>query len=136
MTLRDRRSYRVALVADRYLNPPKGKLDAVPILLDAEWGAIQLPADEYPSAVAAPLLEQVAEQVEEFHRRGYDSVVIGRRDGLDEALKAVGVPHLDHIEPASARALRTFLSRRPAPAARSMRSRVSASKRTSRREHN
>src|SRR4029077_8765538 len=75
---RDRRSYRVALVADRYLNPPKGGLDAVPILLEAEWGAIQLPADDYPSAIARPLLEQVAEQVEEFHRRGYDTVVVGR----------------------------------------------------------
>jgi hypothetical protein len=129
MTLRDRRSFRVALVADRYLNPPKGKLDAVPILLEAEWGAIQLPADDYPSAVAAPLLEQVAEQVEEFHRRGYDAVVIGKRDGLDEALEAVGVPHLDRIEPASARALAAFLNRRPAPAARSSRKRTATIKR-------
>jgi hypothetical protein len=129
VTLRDRRSYRVALVADRYLNPSKGKLDAVPILLQAEWGAIQLPADDYPIAVAAPLLEQVAEQVEEFHRRGYDTVVIGRRDGLDEALAAVGVPHLDRIEPASARALQTFLSRRPTPAARTSRRRSTTSKR-------
>jgi hypothetical protein len=129
MTLRDRRSYRVALVADRYLNPAKGQLDAVPILLEAEWGAIQLPADGYPLAVAAPLLEQVAEQVEEFHRRGYDTVVIGRREGLDEALAAVGVPHLDRIEPASARALRSFLSRRPTPAAQSMRRRTAATKR-------
>jgi hypothetical protein len=129
MTLRDRRSYRVALVADRYLNPPKGKLDAVPILLEADWGAIQLPADDYPLAVAAPLLEQVAEQVEEFHRRGYDTVVIGRRDGLDDALSAVGLPHLDRIEPANARALQTFLSRRPTPAARSSRRRTPASKR-------
>ena len=125
MTLRDRRSYRVALVADRYLNPSKGKLDAVPILLEAAWGAIQLPADDYPITVAAPLLEQVAEQVEEFHRRGYDTVVIGRREGLDEALKAAGVPHLDQIEPATASSLKTFLSRRPPPAAKSLRKRTS-----------
>jgi hypothetical protein len=129
MTLRDRRSYRVAIVADRYLNPPKGKLDAVPILLEAEWGAIQLPADDYPLAVSTPLLEQVAEQVEEFHRRGYDTVVIGRRSGLDEALAAVDVPPLDRIEPATARALQSFLSRRPMPAARSSRKRTVANKR-------
>lgn len=124
MTLRDKRSYRVALVADRYLNPPKGKLDAVPILLEADWGAIQLPSDDYPSAVAGPLLEQVAEQVEEFHRRGYDAVVIGRREGLDEALDAAGVPRLDRIEPASARSLQSFLTRRTAPAARRSRRRT------------
>jgi hypothetical protein len=126
---RDRRSYRVALVADRYLNPRAGRLDAVPILLTADWGAIQLPADDYPSSVAAPLLEQVAEQVEEFHRRGYDTVVIGARDGLDEALEAVGLPHLDRIEPATARALQAFLSRRPLPTAKSSRKRTAASKR-------
>lgn len=124
MRPRDRRSYRVALVSDRYLNPPAGMLDAVPILLQADWGAIQLPADEYESAVAGPLLEQVAEQVEEFHRRGYDTVIIGRRDGLDDALAAVGVPRLDRIEPASPRALQAFLSMRPAPAARSSRGRA------------
>jgi len=129
MTLRDRRSYRVAIVSDRYLNPPEGKLDAVPILLQAEWGAIQLPADDYPSAVANPLLEQVAEQVEEFCRRGYDAVVIGRRDGLDEALAAAGVPRLDRIDPASARALQAFLNRRPAPAARSSRRRTAGNER-------
>jgi hypothetical protein len=129
MTLRDKRSYRVALVADRYLNPPKGKLDAVPILLEADWGAIQLPSDDYPSAVAGPLLEQVAEQVEEFHRRGYDTVVIGRRKGLDEALKAVGVPKLDRIEPATAGALQSFLSKRPAPAAKTPHKRTSTSRR-------
>jgi hypothetical protein len=126
---RDRRSYRVALVADRYLNPPKGGLDAVPILLEAEWGAMQLPADDYTSAVARPLLEQVAEQVEEFHRRGYDTVIIGRREGLDEALEAVGVPRLDRIEPANARALRGFLSRRKPPAAKSSRRRAATTKR-------
>jgi hypothetical protein len=126
---RDRRSYRVALVADRYLNPPKGGLDAVPILLEAEWGAMQLPADDYTSAVARPLLEQVAEQVEEFHRRGYDTVIIGRREGLDEALEAVGVPRLDRIDPVNARALRTFLSRRKPPAAKSSRRRGTATKR-------
>jgi hypothetical protein len=126
---RDRRSYRVALVADRYLNPPKGGLDAVPILLEAEWGAMQLPADDYTSEVARPLLEQVAEQVEEFHRRGYDTVIIGRREGLDEALEAVGVPRLDRIDPVNAGALRTFLSRRKPPAAKSSRRRATASKR-------
>ena len=118
MTLRDRRSFRVALVADRYLNPRARGLDVIPILLEAGWGVIQLPADVYPSEVSKPLLEQVAEQTEEFHRHGYDVVVIGRRDGLKEALSAAGLPRFDQVDPPNARDLHAFLGRRPSPKAK------------------
>jgi hypothetical protein len=114
---RDKRSFRVALVADRYLNPPPRGLDVVPILLEAEWGVIQLPADVYPREVAGPLLEQVAEQTEEFYRHGYDVVVIGRRTGLKEALASAGVPHPDQLEPVNSGALQAFLRGRPSPKA-------------------
>jgi hypothetical protein len=114
---RDKRSFRVALVADRYLNPPARGLDVIPILLEADWGVIQLPADAYPREVAGALLEQVAEQTEEFHRHGYDVVVIGRRTGLKEALAAAGVPRLDQLDPVSAGALQSFLHGRPSPRA-------------------
>ena len=117
MNRRDKRSFRVALVADRFLNPPARALDVIPILVEAGWGVIQLPADVYPRGVAGPLLEQVAEQTEEFHRHGYDVVVIGRRTGLKEALAAAGVPRLDQLEPVSAGALQAFLRRRPSPTA-------------------
>jgi hypothetical protein len=112
---RDRRSFRVALVADRFLNPPRRGLDVIPILLEAGWGVIQLPAEDYPPEVALALLEQVAEQAEEFHRRGYDIVVIGGRAGLNEALARVGVPQVDRVDPVTARALQTFLRKRPIP---------------------
>jgi hypothetical protein len=115
---RDKRSFRVALVADRYLNPPRRGLDVIPILLEADWGVVQLPADVYPRKVAGPLLEQVAEQTEEFHRHGYDVVVIGRRTGLKAALAAAGVPRLDQLEPVSAGALQAFLRGRPSPTAK------------------
>jgi hypothetical protein len=114
---RDKRSFRVALVADRYLNPPPRGLDVIPLLVEAEWGVIQLPGDGYPREVAGPLLEQVAEQTEEFHRHGYDVVVIGRRSGLKEALAEAGVPRLDQLEPVSAGALQAFLHGRPSPRA-------------------
>jgi hypothetical protein len=114
---RDKRSFRVALVADRYLNPPPRGLDVIPILLEADWGVVQLPADAYPREVAGPLLEQVAEQTEEFHRHGYDVVVIGRRTGLKAALAAAGVPALDQLDPVSAGALQAFLRGRPVPRA-------------------
>lgn len=113
----DQRSFRVALVADRYVNPPPGGLDAMAVLLGADWGAIQLPSDRYPDDVAVPLLDQVAEQTEEFHRRGYDIVVIGGRVGLDGALAAAGVPPPDRIDAGSAQELADFLRRRPLPRA-------------------
>jgi hypothetical protein len=112
---RDRRSFRVALVADRFLNPPPRGLDVIPILLEAEWGVIQLPADDYPPNVSRPLLEQVAEQAEEFHRHGYDVVVIGRRAGLDEALSRVGLPKFDKVDPVTGPTLQAFLRKRPKP---------------------
>lgn len=113
----DRRSFRVALVADEYLNPPPRGLDVIPILLEGDWGVIQLPADVYPREVAVLLLEQVAEQTEEFHRHGYDVVVIGSRAGLEEALAAVGLTKLERIKPTSARSLESFLRKRPPPRA-------------------
>ena len=117
MMERDQRSFRVALVADAFVNPSSAGWDAMPVLLDRGWGVIQLPADDYPDAVAMPLLEQVAEQAEEFHRRGYDLVVIGRRAGLSEALASVRMPQPDGIDPASATQLGDFLSSRPLPRA-------------------
>jgi len=114
---RDQRSFRVALVADAFVNPAPGRLDAIAVLLEADWGAIQLPADRYAPEVAGPLLEQVAEQTEEFYRRGYDVVVIGDCPGLAEALAAAGMPALDQIHPADARELRSFLQARPRPRA-------------------
>ena len=85
----DERSYRVALVADRYVNPGPGQFDGLAVLAAAGWGAMQLPDDAYPAEVAGPLLAEVAEQAEEFSRRGYALVLVGERDGLAEALALV-----------------------------------------------
>jgi hypothetical protein len=114
---RDSRSFRIALVADRFVNPPPGGLDAIAVLIDTGWGAVQLPADSYSKEVAGPLLEQVTEQTEEFHRRGYDVVLIGIRAGLEDALAAVGVPQPDRIDPTTTGALQAFLRKRPPPKA-------------------
>jgi hypothetical protein len=87
----DERSFRIALVADRYVNPPPGGLDALAVLAEAGWGAMQLPADDYPAEIAARVLAEVTEQAEEFGRHGYDFVLVGDRDGLAEALAAAGL---------------------------------------------
>ncbi|MDX6591080.1 MAG: hypothetical protein QOJ13_276 [Gaiellales bacterium] len=106
----DLRGFRVALVTGELLNPQDGGLDALAVLQQEDWGAIQLPAAEYPDGVAGPLLDQAAEQAEEFARHGYRLAVVGHRDGLTEALGRYGVPRPPTIDPASAEELRSFLA--------------------------
>jgi hypothetical protein len=121
--MRDERSYRVALVADRYVNPKPGQFDGLAVLATAGWGVMQLPDDGYPAEVARPLLAEVAEQVEEFSRRGYGFILVGERDGLAEALALVGVAVPDRIVPASPAGLREFLAIQPVPPALTARDR-------------
>ncbi len=114
---RDERSCRVALVADRFVNPPPGGVDGIATAAATGWGVMQLPADDYPEAVVRRLLYEVAEQAEEFSRHGYDLVLVGDRDGLAEALATVGLGLPDAIIPESPVELREFLSARPGPTA-------------------
>lgn len=111
----DERSFRIALVADRYVNPPPGGLDGLGVLAAAGWGVMQLPAEDFPAGITARILAEVAEQAEEFSRHGYDFVAVGECAGLAAALAAVGVPAPDQIVPASAAELLAFLQARPAP---------------------
>ena len=113
----DERSFRIMVVADRYVNPPSDGLDAVAVAAQTGWGVMQLPADDYPPEVAGPLLAEVAEQVEEFSRHGYGFVLVGERAGLAEALAKAGVPLPDGISPGTAAQLAEFLAGRPAPRA-------------------
>ena len=110
----DARGFRVALVAGELLNNQTG-IDVLSVLAAEDWGAIQLPASDYPDDVAGPLLEQVAEQSEEFFRHGYRLAIVGGRAGLAEALAAYKLPELPQIDPASEDDLRTFLVALPAP---------------------
>ena len=115
--MRDERSFRVALVADRFVNPAPGGLDGLAVLAAAGWGVMQLPDDAYPAEVARLLLAEVAEQVEEFSRHGYLFVLVGERAGLGEALAGVGVGLPPRAAPASAAELSEFLATQPDPPA-------------------
>ena len=108
---------RIALVADRYVNPPPGGLDGLAVLAPACWGVMQLPAADYPARVRARMLAEVAEQVAEFHQHGYEFVLVGEPGGLAEALAAYDLPLPGQISPASAEELAGFLAARAAPAA-------------------
>jgi len=115
----DERSFRIALVADRYVNPRPGEADGIAAAAEAGWGVMQLPSPDYPAGVAARLLAEVAEQAEEFSRHGYDLVLVGEPDGLGKALAAVGLAVPDQIIPARTADIAGFLASRPAPAASS-----------------
>jgi hypothetical protein len=109
----DRRGFRVALVADEFVNPPTNGFDALEVLYAESWGVVQLPPRWYPIDVASQLLEQIAEHVEEFARHGYQIVLVGERLGLEDALSAVGVERPEAIQPTSSAELRVFLQARP-----------------------
>ena len=108
---------RVALVADCYVNPPPGGLDALAVLAPAGWGVMQLPSPGYPPGVVEGVLAEVAGQAEEFSRHGYELVLVGECPGLADAFAAVGLELPDRITPASAAQLSEFVAGRPAPAA-------------------
>ena len=106
----DARGFRVALVAGELVNPPAAGVDALAVLERLGWGAIQLPAPDYPDDVAALLLDQAAEQAGEFARHGYRLAVVGTCPGLAEALARHGVPSPAAVEPGTAAELERFLA--------------------------
>lgn len=109
----DERGFRVALVADEFVNPSERGFDAVEVLRQEDWGVIQLPPDWYQPAIADPMLDQIAEHVEEFARHGYQLVLLGNREGLEDALRASGLTLPDIVEPGGAGELLEFLQARP-----------------------
>src|SRR5215469_4512879 len=114
---RDERSFRVALMADRYVNPRPGGVDGVVAAAQVGWGVLQLPPDDYPADLVKRLLYEVAEQAEEFARHGYDLVLVGDCEGLPEALARVGLKLPDGTAPVSSVQLLDFLLDRPMPRA-------------------
>lgn len=112
----DQRSFRVAVLADQYVNPAPGGIDGLAAAAQAGWGVMQLPAADYPDELAARILAEVADQLAEFRSHGYDLVLVGERDGLAGALAAAGLPVPDVLCPASTAGLSALLTARPAPA--------------------
>ena len=123
----DARSFRVAVCADALVNPEPGGLDALAVCERTGFGVMQLPATWYPDDVAAGWLEQVAEQLDEYLRRGYSVVLVTRagdpagarqRDALGSALAAIGheLP-VEHSSDGDADALEAFLRAQPVPGA-------------------
>ncbi len=105
----DARGRRVAVIADRFVNPQNGGLDGLAILEADGWGVIQLPPSHYPAKVRSALLEHVVEAVEEFLNHGYVVVAIGPDPQAKRALARAGLTQLPSVTPRSAAALHAFL---------------------------
>ena len=123
----DLRGFRVAVCADALVNPEPGGLDALAICERANFGVMQLPATWYPDDVAAGWLEQVAEQLDEYLRRGYavvlllparDAAATRQRKALAAALEAIGhaLPP-EYRSTGDADAVEAFLRAQPVPGA-------------------
>jgi hypothetical protein len=123
----DLRGFRVAVCADALVNPEPGALDALAVCERTGYGVMQMPAAWYPEDVAAGWLEQVAEQLDEYLRRGYAVVLVtsagdaagaAQRDALGAALAKIGhgLPP-EHSSDGDEPALEAFLRAQPAPPA-------------------
>ncbi len=108
----DDRGFCVAVVADELINEGSAGFDVLGVLDRAGWGVIALPPAWYGPELARPLLDQVAEHVEEFQRHGYAMVLIGEREGLDDALAALRLQVPDRIEATDGDQLAATLSER------------------------
>lgn len=112
----DERGFRIAVVADEFVNSDAGGFDVLGLLERAGWGAIVLPPAWYPDDVRAELLAQSAEQVQEFLRHDYQVVCIGDCEALSESLAQLGVAMPESLMPSNGRQLSGFLRRRRAAA--------------------
>jgi hypothetical protein len=108
--LRDARSFRVALIADEFVNPGPRGIDGLSVLEGEGWGAIPLPPDSCPNDVATEILEHIGDEAEEFFRNGYDLVLIGSGGGIEHALRARNIPPVPTIRPTSTEEIRAFLT--------------------------
>jgi hypothetical protein len=113
----DERGFRIAIVANELVNGEEVGFDVLAVLERAGWGAILLPPAWYPDEVAADLIVQFAEHVEEFVRHGYEVVAVGSCDALSGPLGQLGLEMPDSITPADEAQLSEFLRSRRAPAA-------------------
>lgn len=76
MKSNDRRSRRVALVADGVMNPTGNAPDLLAIVMERGWGIIGLPPECLGRPAIAQWMAGVADQVREFARHGMTVVAV------------------------------------------------------------
>lgn len=82
----DRRGWRIALVPEALINPPRRAREARPDVLEvlesSGYGVLQVP----PAGRHGLLLAVIADQVAEYAHHGYAVVAIGLRGKSDDGL--------------------------------------------------
>ena len=76
MKSNDRRSRRIALVADGVMNPAGNDPDLLAIVMERGWGIIGLPPERLGRPAIARWMAGVADQVREFTRHGMTVVAV------------------------------------------------------------
>jgi hypothetical protein len=97
MTTSDPRSEKVAVVPEALL------VELLPDLRTAGYGLMQLPPADLAAETAAEAVRQLAEQVAEYRRNGYEVVLAGTgvwSAELDAELERLG---LEPLKPPSSR---------------------------------
>jgi len=72
----DRRSRRIALVADAVMNPQGNDADLLAILMERGWGIVGLPPERLGRPAIAQWMAGVADQAREFARHGMTVVAV------------------------------------------------------------
>lgn len=72
----DRRSRRIALVADGVVNPGPADPDLLALIAARDWGIVALPPERLGRASIAQWMAGVADQVAEFRRHGMTVVAV------------------------------------------------------------
>ncbi len=88
MDPKDDRSFKLAIVADYFINPARYRdLPRNPavydVLRDLGYGILKMPEAGYPSEKAAEYLIPVMDQAEEYIKRGYQVIAVGLKEVPD-----------------------------------------------------
>jgi hypothetical protein len=88
MDPKDIRSFKLAIVADYFINPARYKdlpLNSAvyDVLRDLGYGILKMPEAGYPPEKAAEYLIPVMDQAEEYIKRGYQVIAVGLKEIQD-----------------------------------------------------
>lgn len=91
MYMKDKRSFKLALVADYFINPRRyPNLPQTPavydVLRDLGYGILKMPEPSYPKEKVVGYLGPVMDQAEEYIKRNYLVIAVGLKEERDHGV--------------------------------------------------